>query len=133
MSQRRIEGSILTANMKPSASVQKILSKGKLKRPAPCEMTVKMDSGRTLRFLFEPTETVLTVKKRIQEMTFDEVTLTKCFCLKGDTIKENGIPPERMRLCFVGREMQDGALLSEYHLGGNPVVYLTELKKSLKL
>ena len=70
---------------------------------------VETPSCRILTLEVEPTDTIDSVKGKIQE--------------------KEGVPPHLQRLCYGGRELMEGMTLSDYNIQKESVLILIDLTR----
>lgn len=68
------------------------------------EISIKLLNGRVLKLEVEPTDKILTIKEKLQEI--------------------EGIDPEQQRLVFAGRQLQDDKTVEEVKIKSGTAINL---------
>ena len=68
------------------------------------QIFIKTLTGKTLTVDTDSSETVETIKQKIQE--------------------KEGIPPDQMRLVFAGKQLEDNRTMNDYNIGNDATVHL---------
>ena len=77
------------------------------------QIFIKLLNGKTLTLNVEPSDTIEKIKKKIQE--------------------KEGIPPDQQRLLYMGRELEDIYIISNYKILENSTVFLlTKFRQGIK-
>ncbi len=94
---------------------------------------LKTLTGRTLEIEIEPSDTILNLKTKIEDITksFGRIyqrtkqnETPKEIIENPKMIETKGIPPEKQRLIFAGMQLEDNKTLAEYKIQNDSTIHL---------